>query len=289
MRRAIERLRCERERRGWSRDFVAQKVGSDVHTVGRWERGNTFPSPYYRQKLCELFEKNAEELGLIKESTDGSGEPYPDESPPDQQSQASPLSKEDIQATTDNTVQEIPLPAAPIPVRQPAPVPANQGHSIPKLMITLTAIIMVLILLFASWKLFASPPTSSTGHSPATPFPTTSTGLIKTLWLSGRWIRPIDGQKVGDNIDFAAHAYTTSLNNPPVARVIFTIYIRGRWKGACTAYQLANSDVFQCSANLKSLGAIPGPLWVNFDVFDSMDRIKHSPNGSRSIIYLSNG
>ena len=59
-------LRYERERRGWSRNYVAEKIESDPQTVGRWERGETFPNPYFRQRLCELFEKNAEELGLMQ-------------------------------------------------------------------------------------------------------------------------------------------------------------------------------------------------------------------------------
>src|SRR5438105_6225478 len=63
-----DRLRKEREKRGWSRDYVAGKIGGDPLSVGRWERGTTSPSPYYRQKLCELFRMNAEELGFFKES-----------------------------------------------------------------------------------------------------------------------------------------------------------------------------------------------------------------------------
>jgi hypothetical protein len=35
--------------------------------VGRWERGVVFPSAYYRQKLCHLFEQNMEELGFLEE------------------------------------------------------------------------------------------------------------------------------------------------------------------------------------------------------------------------------
>ena len=36
-------------------------------TVGRWERGERLPHPDHRQKLCDLFEKNAQELGLLPE------------------------------------------------------------------------------------------------------------------------------------------------------------------------------------------------------------------------------
>lgn len=59
-----EQLRYERERRGWSQADLAEKAGCDTKTVGRWESGERLPRPYHRQLLCELFGKNAEELGL---------------------------------------------------------------------------------------------------------------------------------------------------------------------------------------------------------------------------------
>jgi transcriptional regulator with XRE-family HTH domain len=60
-------LRQERELRGWSRSYVAEQLEVDIMTVGRWERGERLPHPYHRQKLCDLFEKNALELGLLPE------------------------------------------------------------------------------------------------------------------------------------------------------------------------------------------------------------------------------
>ncbi len=60
------RLRRERELRGWSQGKVAQEIGTDTINVSRWERGATVPSHYFRQKLCALFEKDAEELGLVQ-------------------------------------------------------------------------------------------------------------------------------------------------------------------------------------------------------------------------------
>ncbi|HEU5384258.1 MAG TPA: FxSxx-COOH system tetratricopeptide repeat protein [Ktedonobacteraceae bacterium] len=53
--------------RGWTQGDVGGQVGTDGYTVNRWERGRAFPSPYFRRKLCELFGKNAEELGLLRE------------------------------------------------------------------------------------------------------------------------------------------------------------------------------------------------------------------------------
>lgn len=58
-------LREERERRNWSHKDVADRIQlPDSPTVGRWERGATFPQPHYRQRLCEVFDKTAAELGL---------------------------------------------------------------------------------------------------------------------------------------------------------------------------------------------------------------------------------
>lgn len=78
-------LRREREQRGWSQKYVAEKIGSDTKTLGRWERGVTFPQPYYRQKLCELFEKNAQELGFLPENIEKSDGEQFNQSPPDEE------------------------------------------------------------------------------------------------------------------------------------------------------------------------------------------------------------
>lgn len=61
-----ERLRQERQRRGWSRQYVAEQIGvADPKTVGRWERGVAFPSSYFLQRLCSLFGMLAQDLGLF--------------------------------------------------------------------------------------------------------------------------------------------------------------------------------------------------------------------------------
>jgi predicted ATPase/DNA-binding CsgD family transcriptional regulator/transcriptional regulator with XRE-family HTH domain len=61
-----QRLRRERVQLGWSLDEVAKAIKTNPETVSRWERGQAFPSPKYRGKLCQLYGKNADELGLIK-------------------------------------------------------------------------------------------------------------------------------------------------------------------------------------------------------------------------------
>ena len=72
-------LRQERQRRGWSRAYIAEKIGvADPKTIGRWERGDAFPSSYFLQRLCALFEMPAEELGLWQREN----QPAPVESTP---------------------------------------------------------------------------------------------------------------------------------------------------------------------------------------------------------------
>jgi uncharacterized membrane protein/DNA-binding XRE family transcriptional regulator len=61
------RLKYERMQRGWSQARVAEAIGTDAGNVSRWERGRSSPSPYFREKLCQLYEKNAQELGFLKE------------------------------------------------------------------------------------------------------------------------------------------------------------------------------------------------------------------------------
>jgi transcriptional regulator with XRE-family HTH domain len=58
-------LRNQRILHYWTQSQVAEKVGTTTVNVNRWESGLTSPGLYFRQKLCDLFEKSAEELGLV--------------------------------------------------------------------------------------------------------------------------------------------------------------------------------------------------------------------------------
>jgi tetratricopeptide (TPR) repeat protein/transcriptional regulator with XRE-family HTH domain len=71
------RLKEERELRGWSQKYVADEIGADRYYLSRWEHGTASPSPYYRQKLCAVFGKDARELGLL---TDVAGKEIEQES-----------------------------------------------------------------------------------------------------------------------------------------------------------------------------------------------------------------
>src|SRR3954466_6102995 len=62
---SLRRLRIEHN---WRQQDIADQLGTTVTTIGRWERGHQQPSAYYRVKLCTLFGKSAQELGLLEES-----------------------------------------------------------------------------------------------------------------------------------------------------------------------------------------------------------------------------
>src|SRR5215469_3098384 len=55
----------ERKRRQWSQQEVANLLGTTRHNVSRWESGTTTPGPYFRARLCELFGKKPQDLGLF--------------------------------------------------------------------------------------------------------------------------------------------------------------------------------------------------------------------------------
>ena len=72
-RRPNERLRCARLQRGWSQQRVADLLNqlpgatrADRELVYRWEAGKRTPSPFYRERLCQVFNMSAGQLGLVE-------------------------------------------------------------------------------------------------------------------------------------------------------------------------------------------------------------------------------
>lgn len=50
-----QRLREERVQHRWSQQELADRLGTTMVTISRWENGASIPSPYYRLKLGQLF------------------------------------------------------------------------------------------------------------------------------------------------------------------------------------------------------------------------------------------
>jgi len=94
-------LRAARQRRGWTQQIVADQIGAPLPlNVTRWERGTAFPSAFYVQKLCQIFQMSAEELGLLRIDT---------VSQPPQRSRTELLRRQ----------------SGPLPLMDPPPVPAT--------------------------------------------------------------------------------------------------------------------------------------------------------------------
>jgi transcriptional regulator with XRE-family HTH domain/tetratricopeptide (TPR) repeat protein len=73
VRRPNELLHRARVLRGWSQQRVADHINqllgtvrADRELVYRWEAGKRTPSPFYRERLCQVFTMTAEELGLVE-------------------------------------------------------------------------------------------------------------------------------------------------------------------------------------------------------------------------------
>jgi len=58
-----------REKKGWTQGYLADLLNVSLDTVRQWERGRHLPYQATIQKLCEIFEKTPEELGLLKEQS----------------------------------------------------------------------------------------------------------------------------------------------------------------------------------------------------------------------------
>lgn len=64
------RLKRERERRSWSQEQLAARIGTTAPNVGRWERGQTSPGPHFRQQLCAVLDLDAEVFGFLQEEAE---------------------------------------------------------------------------------------------------------------------------------------------------------------------------------------------------------------------------
>src|SRR2546421_228784 len=72
-----QKLRNLRLKRLWSQEKLAEMLGTTKVNVSRWERGVTFPTLYFRRKLCETFELSPHDLGLDREEAGVSADSPP--------------------------------------------------------------------------------------------------------------------------------------------------------------------------------------------------------------------
>ncbi|MBV9019370.1 MAG: helix-turn-helix transcriptional regulator, partial [Ktedonobacteraceae bacterium] len=60
-----EHLVAARLARHWTQEHVCALLDVNVRTYQRWETEAVIPSPYFRQRLCEVFEMPLAELGIF--------------------------------------------------------------------------------------------------------------------------------------------------------------------------------------------------------------------------------
>ncbi len=114
-----QRLRRERQLRGWSQSHVAKQIKVPDYYISRWERGDVTPSPYYQQRLCELFEKTAEQLGFLLpegSSSVSSSTPVDVASASKQEVKNSPLEQNEGSPMTEHLPPELVASPSPFPV-----------------------------------------------------------------------------------------------------------------------------------------------------------------------------
>jgi len=87
-----QRLRHERMLLNWSQERLAEKLGVTSLSINRWEHDKVLPQPYYREQLCQLFNKSPAELGFILQKNVALVPPIPPVSPVSVTSPASPAS-----------------------------------------------------------------------------------------------------------------------------------------------------------------------------------------------------
>ena len=108
-----KQLKYERKRRGWSQNELAERIGTDPKVVSRWERGVASPSAHFQGKLCDLFGKDAVELGFLKEEVHERSEPMAVPSPGDQGAtleNVGAASSVPLQAVADSHQADVPSP-----------------------------------------------------------------------------------------------------------------------------------------------------------------------------------
>jgi transcriptional regulator with XRE-family HTH domain len=110
------KLVAARASKHWTLCQASDKIGCAANTLSRWELGTLDPSPYYRQRLCLIYEKSADELGLeeaiarsLHSSIDGAAQAYVDANPTARllsQISLSDVAPVEVQRLLENIIEE---------------------------------------------------------------------------------------------------------------------------------------------------------------------------------------
>lgn len=255
--------------RGWSQTYLAQQIGVQDYYISRWERGDVTPSPYYQQKLCTLFGKTAEELGMLQEkgnlsqpekrgTTSGplvlsnppvglfNSPPAVEGEPPGHSGQPNP--SENFPTTDYTSVKQLPFP----PPFSPSPQTTPLVDSIPssakkttkqplrnqKSLVLLILVLMVLAT--GGWGLLHRLPQQSSSS--------TSTSLVGQLtFLSSEQISDTSNQGIADNVQIEL----SPLQSPSIGKSYYAWLLPDEDKPENTVFLLGKLAVSEKRGNLS--------------------------------------
>lgn len=257
-----KRLREMRELHGWSRSYIADRIRSDSNTVARWERGATFPSPFYRQQLCELFEMSPQDLELVQRDGKDPAQTHSDDIV---RCNSIDTNKEQRSSEDDTVAQQNILP----PSKVSYPILTYHTFLGSIILSATIAFVVSSFVSFFSWKLLLPPLVR------ATPL------AISYTLSEGLWLTPINEQTVHSIVRFSVQVKT----NISASHVVFrTRWNNGSWKEACTAYSPLTTNIFTCDAKLTAYKDQTGRVTVGFDIYQP-GNVSRTPDGIRIITY----
>lgn len=239
------KLRNARMRNNWKQQDVADRIGTISLTVGRWERGEAFPSAYYRRLLCDLFKMSPEELGLTEE------EPV---------SQSYEKTDAETHEANKETRQRIPDEMT-IPVRR------KQKRS--RLFILIGIILALLVTggVITYVIYLAHPSAIKPGGGWISPLGKT----VKSRIYFAAYAYPThEGEPAIDHVNFTVYWQGVDPR---------------KWVIACVSRKPFKKDIFSCMADLHALGAPAGEITISFDVYDKQGNHNNSPNGPHTVTY----
>jgi transcriptional regulator with XRE-family HTH domain len=240
------KLRNARINRNWTQQKVADGVGTIPLMVGRWERGEVFPSAYYRQRLCELFGMSLEELGLTAEEH----RPHP----------STETDREAHEADRE-TPQHTPADEMTPPDQQ------NERRG----RLTILIGIALVLLVASAGAVYLISLTHPLAIKPGGGWMSPVGKTVKSKVYFAAYAYPThQGEPAIDHVNFTIYWQGVDPR---------------QWVPACTSYKPIKKDIFACTADLHALGAPAGEVRISFDVYDKQGNHNNAPNGVHTVTY----
>ena len=239
------KLRNARMRNNWKQQDVADRIGTTPLSVGRWERGEAFPSVYYRKRLCDLFRMSPEELGFTEEE----------------------LLSQSFDKTDTETREAAKETHQRIPDDMTIPVQRKQKRSRLFILVGIVLALLVTGGVITYLMYLAHPSAIKPGGGWISPIGKT----VKSRIYFAAYAYPThEGEPAIDHVNFTVYWQGADPR---------------KWVIACVSRKPVKKDIFSCMADLHALGVPAGEVTISFDVYDRQGNHNNSPNGSHTVTY----